>query len=174
MTSHAKHAPPTAGDIAYETFYSAALGGLVIALFFLAVDLFMGRPLYTPSLLGTVLFFGADPAQVEGINLTGMALFTVLHLGGFGILGFVSTYLVRFLEERTGGGFFVPAFVLFVLVEGGFLVLDLFIGVGSILGQGMVLAANALVAVTMTIFLRQAHDSSEGESQRRAEAAGAA
>jgi hypothetical protein len=166
--THAHHAPPSKADLAYETFYSAALGGLAVALLFLVVDLVAGHPLFTPSLIGSVLFFGADAAAVEGVNFTAMALFTVVHLVGFGILGFVSTLLVRTVEEKTGGGFVAPALVLFALLEGGFLAFAdvLLPGVAAVVGHELILLGNALAAITMTLFLRYAHETSEGEMQR--------
>ena len=50
----------TRADLAYESLYCAAIGGSVIALFFLVIDAVNGQPLFTPSLLGGVLFGGAD------------------------------------------------------------------------------------------------------------------
>src|SRR5262249_1333713 len=46
----------TRADLAYESLYCAAIGGSVIALFFLVIDAYNGHPLFTPSLLGGVLF----------------------------------------------------------------------------------------------------------------------
>jgi hypothetical protein len=36
-------------DFLYETFYGGAIGGSILALFFLAVDTLAGQPLFTPS-----------------------------------------------------------------------------------------------------------------------------
>ena len=175
MASHANHQIPSAGDLAYETFYSAAIGGLVVALFFLALDLVAGQPLYTPSVLGSVLFLGADAASVEGVNFTAMALFTVAHLLGFGVIGFVSTLLVRRVERMTGGGFVPPTIALFVLLEGGFLVVSFLVpAVTEIVGRGMPLLANILAAVVMTLFLRHAHETGEAETRDEPGAAGGA
>lgn len=174
--SHADHAPPNNGDLAYETFYSAAIGGLAVAMLFLLVDLFHGRPLYTPSLIGSVLFFGAEADAVQTVDYTAMALFTVVHLVGFGLLGFVSTHLVRFVERRTGGGFVPPALLLFVLLEGGFLAFQNIVlpGVADVVGHGLILIGNVLAAVAMTAFLRHAHETAESELRRaQAEETGA-
>lgn len=173
--SHDHHATPSKGDLAYETFYSAAIGGLVVALLFLVVDLLQGRPLYTPSLIGSVLFLGAEAEAVEAVDYTAMALFTVVHLVGFGILGLVSTFVVRFVEGRTGGGFVPPALVLFVLLEGGFLTFQNIVlpGVADAVGHGLILLANALAALAMTAFLRYAHETSESEQTSPPDEAGA-
>jgi hypothetical protein len=172
MSPHDHHPAPKFGDLAYETFYSAAVGGLVVALFFLVVDAFRGQPLYTPTLLGSVLFQGADAGAVEGMSLMAVALFTPVHLAVFGVLGLVATGLVRWTERLTGGGFAPPALALFVLLEGGFLLFANLIvpGVPDVLGQGEIFMANVLAACSMTFFLRYAHGTAEAElttSERR-------
>lgn len=165
MASHAHHEPPNRGDIAYESFYSAAVGGLVVALFFLLADVFAGRILFTPSLLGSIIFLGADPTAVAGIDMTAVALFTVVHIVAFGILGLIATRLVRFIEEKTGGGFVPPALTLFVFMEGSFLAFDRLIapGIAGMIGHGRVILANVLAATAMTLFLRYAHATSQAE-----------
>lgn len=164
--THDDHPEPSIGDIYYEAFYSAAIGGAVIALFFLAIDVFGGRPLFTPSLLGTVLFTDVDAQAVDTIRYDMMAWYTVIHLVSFGALGLVATPLVRWVEERTGGSAIAPFLVLFALVGGGFFVGAglLMPGVVAVLGSGMVLLASALTAAAMTAFLRNAHDTSETQA----------
>lgn len=174
MSSHDHHEPPNLGDVAYEAFYSAAVGGMVVAFFFLAVDLVTRQPLYTPTLLGSVLFLGAEAEAVEAMNLTAVALFTIVHILGFAVLGFIATGLVRFLEERTGGGFFPPAAALFLLMEGSFLLFNEIVlpGTADIIGHAKILLANVLAAVAMTAFLRYAHGTAETELAGQAERGG--
>lgn len=160
---HEHHAPPSPADRFYEAFYSAALGGAVVALYFLMLDVFSGDPLFTPSLLGSVMVFGAEAETVQGFNLGAVAVFSLIHFASFGALGFVASWLVRALEERSAGGFATPAIALFVLIAGGFMGgAALFMpGVMTILGEGNVLLASGLTAVTMTMFLRHAHTTVE-------------
>lgn len=165
MSSHDHHPAPKFGDLAYEAFYSAAVGGLVVALFFLVVDGIRGQPLYTPSLLGSVLFRHADPSAVSGVDMIAVALFTPVHLVFFGFLGLLATGLVRWTERLAGGGFVPPALTLLVVVEGGFLLFANLIvpGVPEVLGQGEIFMANVLAATSMTFFLRYAHGTAEAE-----------
>ena len=158
---HEHHPPASRGDVAYETFYSAAIGGAVPALYFLMVDVLAGQPLATPSTLGSALFMGVAPG-------TAVSLYSLVHFATFGILGFVASGLVRTLEERSGGGFVLPALALFVTVTGGMWVADLTVmnGVVAALGQGNLMISGALTSLVMTGFLRHAHDSSEGLTRK--------
>ena len=56
-----EHAP---GDLVYDSFFAGAVGGSAVALFFLFTDLLDGQPLFTPSLIGQVLFQGVPPEEV--------------------------------------------------------------------------------------------------------------
>lgn len=164
--SHAHHPPPTVNDRMYESFYSGAVGGTAVALLFLALDTLGGRPLHTPSLLGgIVLGGGAGPAA--GIDLSAVAVMTLIHFAGFGLFGFVAAALVRLVERRTEGSFIFPAIALFILLEGSLRIASATImpGVRDILGEGPVLAANMLAAASMTGFLRHAHCSGEAETK---------
>lgn len=167
--NHEHHPPASLADTLYEAFYSAALGGGMVALYFLVIDVIAGQPLFTPSLLGSVMLSGADPAAVEGIDLSAVAIFSLIHFAGFALLGLVASWLVRTLEERSAGGFTLPALALFVLIAGGFMLgAVLFMpGVLDIVGQGNVLLASGLTAITMTWFLRYAHTTVEDTSGKR-------
>lgn len=170
---HEDHAPASRADVAYETFYSGAIGGAVPAIYFLVTDILAGQPLLTPSVLGNVMFFGAEPGAVEGVDLTAVALYSMVHFATFGVLGLVATRLVRTVEKRSGGGFVLPALVLYLLVAGGFWAGDMTVmpGVVDALGQGNVLLSGALTAVVMTWFLRYAHGTAEPNATKEGAAA---
>ena len=82
--THEKHPKPTRGDRLYETFVCGGVGGAAVVLFFLAVDVTANRPLFTPSLVGSVLFLGADAASVEGVSLGAVSAATVGHIDRHG------------------------------------------------------------------------------------------
>ena len=146
------------GDLAYDAFYGAAIGGAAIAFFFLAVDVVAGRPLHTPSMLGQVLFGGADPASVDTISLEMMAYFTVVHLVSFLVLGGLVSLLCRVLGISKTNMPVVTA-VVFVALTATFFAGDLTLmpGVAEAIGIPLVLAANLLTAVAMALFFRKAH-----------------
>ena len=54
----------TKADILYDGLHSGAIGGSAVALFFFAVDAFRGEPLFSPSLMGGVLF-SREPSPAE-------------------------------------------------------------------------------------------------------------
>lgn len=148
---------PTIGDIAFETLFSAAWGGSVIAFFFAIVDMLAGQPLHTPSVIGQVLLPGR-PVSTEQVDLYAVAFATGAHLAAFFVLGLVASLLVRRLD-RWHGGVVVATCGVFLLME-----VPAFIatgvlrpGLGAEIGHGMILTANALAAVAMAIFLEGAH-----------------
>lgn len=146
------------GDLAYDAFYGAAVGGAVLAFFFLAVDVIAGRVLYTPSMLGQALFEGADPASVEEVRLEMVAYFTVVHLVSFLVLGGVISFLCQALGIAKTTTPLVTG-VVFVILTAAFFAGDLLLmqGVAEAIGIPLVLAANFVTALAMALFLRQAH-----------------
>ena len=153
------HAGATpAADLAYETFYGAAIGGSVIALFFLVVDMLNGQALFTPSLIGTALFTGADPATITDIRLDMVAAMSAIHFAAFlGLSGAISA-----LCRKTGLSARNPLLVtvvIFVVLSVVFLLAEMVVmpGVGRAIGFGWVFAANALTAAAMAAFLRREH-----------------
>lgn len=163
--AHSHHASPTGADILYESFFSGAIGGTVLAVVVLLMDGVAGQPFFTPSLLGGVLFLGESVETVAGFNLEAVAYMTVVHFLAFVVFGWVAAAVVRRLERWTGGGFAIAGLALLGMLEGGSLVaMALFMpGVEAVIGQGTVLLANVVTAAAMTVFLRQAHCSAESE-----------
>ena len=145
-------------DLAYDAFYGAAIGGAAIAFFFLAVDIIAGQPLYTPSMLGQVLFGGADPASVNTVSLEMMAYFTVVHLVSFLLLGLAVSFICRVLGIAKTNVPVVTA-VIFVVLTAAFFAGDLTLmaGVAEAIGIPLILAANLVTAVAMALLLKQAH-----------------
>lgn len=147
------------GDLVYGAVYSAAIGGSVIALAFLLIDAMAGRALFTPSLLGSVLFFGASAETFAGIDLTAVALWTVMHVLAFLVLGTAASWLYQRFRA-SGIGADLPTFLALVLLgEAAFLVANATVmpGVADRIGHGLILGANILAAISMTPFLRWAY-----------------
>lgn len=155
-------APPagssSTGDLLYDAFYGAAIGGSVIALFFLVVDSLGGRPLFTPSILGQALFTGADPSAADTIRLDMVAYFSAVHFASFLVLGGIVSYLCRMMGVAKTN-FPVVTGVIFVMLGVAFFGADLLVlgGAAGVLGVPVVLAANLVTAIAMGLFLRRAH-----------------
>jgi len=106
-------------DLLYDAFYGAAVGGAIVAIFFLITDLIRGQPLFTPSLMGTVLFTGADPAGVAGVRLDMVAYYSAVHLVMFSALGAFASLLclVTNISKRNVA---VMSTLLFIMLSVGF------------------------------------------------------
>jgi hypothetical protein len=146
------------GDFAYETFFGAAIGGAVIALFFLLIDALAGQVFFTPSLMGTALISEVPVSAETPVRLDMVALYSVVHFGVFFILGALASKLRG--PALSLGGPVVLAGALFLLMTGGFWMAAGTIlqrGAASAIGWHWVLAANLLTAIAMTAFVRQVH-----------------
>ena len=70
----------TIGDYAYDAIYVGGIGGGLVALFFLVFDIAVhGEALFTPSLMGSVLFDGIRPDAVLTVNMIAVARYTAVH-----------------------------------------------------------------------------------------------
>ena len=63
--SDSKH---TVGDLAYDAVFVGGIGGGLVMIFFLVYDMIArGQALFTPSLMGSVLFDGVPAAAVASV-----------------------------------------------------------------------------------------------------------
>ena len=147
----------TRADLAYESLYCAAIGGSVIALFFLVIDAWNGQPLFTPSLLGGVLFGGAARNDLRGAHGLGRVRDHPSFVA-FSVLG-VGVALVAHEVELHSRHPFTMLFGVFAVIEWIFLVAGMFLlpGVISVLGFWRVAGANLLAAAGIATFLWANH-----------------
>ncbi|MDJ0850569.1 MAG: hypothetical protein QNK04_19525 [Myxococcota bacterium] len=148
----------TRADLIYESFYSGAVGGSVVALFFLVIDALQGEPLFTPSLMGMVLFSGESAESVVGVHLDMVAWYSLVHFAIFGLLGTGMTLLVH----AVGTHFRHPLLVLllaFGVFEAAFVLVSAVAlpGVMGRLGALPIAAANLLAAGAMGTYLLHEH-----------------
>ena len=148
------HRPSRANDLAYGAFYGGALGGSVIAMFFLIMDALRGQALYTPSMMGTALFLDTI---VPGVRIDMVALFSIVHFAAFFALGGVASWLHLTRESVRGRAVVLGATIFGLLTAalflGNWLLMD---GVVAAIGVVEVLIANALTAVAMAAFITKA------------------
>ena len=71
-----------------------ALAGLIVALWFLVVDLVAGQPFHAPAALAAALFH--QEAAHATVRL--IASYTVLHFGVFALLGVAMAWAIAPLE----------------------------------------------------------------------------
>ena len=146
-------------DVLYDAFYSAAVGGAALGLFFLIVDSARGQPFFTPSLMGSVLFLEAVPSSAVEVRLDMVAYFTMIHFVLFGWLGLALSLAIHYVEVHAHH----PRQVvtgLFVVLEGGFLIgANVFMpGVLGVIGFGRIVVGNLLTAVAMALFMMRSHN----------------
>ena len=100
-----------------EGLITGILGAATIALWFLLLDTINGRPLYTPTVLGTALFRhgGAAALDTVAVSLELAALYTVVHVLIFSAIGNVASELLAIAQRYPEVGFGI--LLLFVIFE---------------------------------------------------------
>jgi len=149
--------PANVQSLYQEGIIAGILAAAAVAIWFLIVDTIAGRPLYTPSLLGTALFGrGAGLAKVT-VSLDMVAMFTWVHGMVFAVLGGIASRLLAVVERNPSVGFGV--LLLFVLLQSGFTVMVAFLAapIFAALGWLSIFVANLLAAAVMAVYFRLRH-----------------
>ena len=108
-------------NVYQEGIIAGILGAATIALWFFVLDAFGGRPFYTPTVLGTVLFrhgVGLDQAQALAISFEMVLVYTWVHGLVFCLIGGIASKLLALAERNLNLGFGILLF--FVIFEFGF------------------------------------------------------
>ena len=134
-----------------EGLVAGLVGAATIALWFLILDSLSGRPLYTPTVLGTALFRrgGTTPLSEILPNLEMVLMFTWVHGLVFVAIGGIGARLLALAERNPNLGFGI--LMLFVFFECGFVVGAMFFAepILHALAWPAVLVANILAAAAM-------------------------
>ena len=146
-------------DILLDGLFAGMIGALVVALWFLVLDLAAGQPLRTPALLGNVLLHGTAGSGIVTISALEVAAYSAFHFVTFIAVGVFLSYMMT-LFERFPIMFFV-LLVLFLCLQAGFFVLDAILGAQMInqLKPWTVVVGNVLAAASMAMFLWKRHPS---------------
>jgi hypothetical protein len=142
-------APRDAITLAQEGLIAGLLGAATVALWFLIVDALQGRPLYTPTVLGTALFGRGAPWPQNGADLGMVLMFTWVHALAFVVIGGVVARLLALAERQPNAGFGI--LMLFVFFEFGFIAAAMLFAAPVLraLAWPAVLVANLLAAAAM-------------------------
>jgi hypothetical protein len=143
-----------------EGIVAGLLGAASIAVWFLIVDTINGRPLYTPTVLGTALFrsgAGLDNPAALPISFEMVMVFTWVHALVFAVIGGLAARLLAFAEQTANVGFGIV--LLFVIFEFGFIAVTTVAAeqVLSSLAWPAVLVGNMLAAAVMGAYFRRRH-----------------
>jgi hypothetical protein len=104
-----------------EGIVAGILGAATIALWFFILDIFSGRPFYTPSLLGNALFRRAialDQPETLTVSFEMVLVYTWVHGMVFCVIGGLASKLLQLAERNLNLGFGI--LLLFVVFEFGF------------------------------------------------------
>ena len=151
--------PPrsVASHVIEDGFFAGVIGAGLVALWYLILDVVAQRPLFTPSMLGAVLFKGATDPSVVQIQPQLVAWYSALHLLVFLAVGFIASWLaVQFERFPTVG---VAILFLFVIFETGFFVFAFTVGrtILGTLGLWTIGVANLVAAAGMATYLPRRH-----------------
>jgi hypothetical protein len=143
-----------------EGIIAGVLGAATIALWFLILDTIQGRPLYTPTVLGTALFHhgqGLESPGTLGVSFDMVLVTTWLHFLAFAVIGGAASRLLALAEKRPNVGFGI--ILLFVVFECGFIAAALFFAqpVLHALDWPAILVGNLLAAAVMTAYFWRRH-----------------
>lgn len=96
-----------------EGLEAGLIGGFGVVVVFLLRDLSLGdHPLQTPSLLGTLLFEGAERARSAEFVPGAAAAYHVIHFTVWVAIGFLGSYLMSLAERSPGSRALLGAAVL--------------------------------------------------------------
>jgi hypothetical protein len=148
---------PGERSVVREGIVAGLIGAAVVAVWFFVFDLLRGRPFITPTILGSMVFFGVQTPTGLEASAGPIIGYTVLHGLAFIAFGVVAATMMAMSERE-------PAlFIAFVILFACFEVF--FFGVLSVLGRAVqaelvwwsVLIGNLLASVAMLWYFFRAH-----------------
>jgi hypothetical protein len=140
-----------------EGIVAGCIGAAVVAVWFLIFDTARGRPLLTPALLGTAVFYGLPDPPGLSISFGPVAGYTVLHGLAFIAFGVVAASLIAASEREPA--LLIGVVILFACFETFFLAAEGALG-RSLIGAHVwwaVLAGNFFAAVAMLAYFLSRH-----------------
>jgi hypothetical protein len=143
-----------------EGIIAGVIGAGILAVWFLILDTLSGRPLYTPTLLGSALFRSNHAAwelQNMPVSVEITLMYTWVHLLVFTVLGGLASRLLLYAESHSNLGFAI--LLLFVVFEFGFVSVAFLVAepILGLLAWPAVLAGNLLSAAGMAGYLFYRH-----------------
>lgn len=137
-------------DTLWGAVISGAYASAATALLFLLIDSLRGQPLQTASTLGSAVLLGQDPTSQAPFRLDVVALYSLVHLGAFVLIGAAATKAYQTWELIRPPA--LLALLLAVALTFGVIAVDaLFVpGVVTAIGPVALVAGNVAAAVAMT------------------------
>ena len=129
------------------------IGAGGVAVWFLVIDAISGRPFFTPSVLGSAMFFGLRDPAVVTIELPAVAAYTLVHLVAFLAVGVVVAAMLAELRKTPHVLWLLAEF--FIVFEFGFhgVIAVAFAPVAGLLAWTNVAIGNLIAAGGMGYYL---------------------
>ncbi len=142
-----------------EGVVAGLIGAATIAIWFFILDLYNGRPFYTPSVLGAALSLSGivrDPAT-DPISMELVVFYTWVHVLVFCVIGGLVAKLLSLAERDLNFGFGI--LLLFVIFEFGFVAAAMIFAqpILRALAWPAVLVGNLLAAGAMVVYFWRHH-----------------
>jgi len=147
-------------DIYQQGIIAGVIGAATVAIWFFIIDVFNGRPFYTPNVLGSALFrqdSGIDQPQGLAISFEMVLIYTWVHGLAFCVIGGLASKLLALAERNLNLGFGI--LLLFVLFEFGFVGAAFIFAepILQVLAWPAVLVGNFLAAISMAVYFWRHH-----------------
>ena len=142
-----------------EGIVAGLIGAATIAVWFFILDLYNGRPFYTPNVLGAALSLsGADRESAPvPISMELVLFYSWIHGLVFCVIGGLASKLLSLAERDINYGFGI--LLLFIIFEFGFVVTAMVFAepILRTLTWPAVLLGNLLAAAAMAVYFRRHH-----------------
>jgi len=135
------------------------LGAATVALWFLVYDTTLGRPLYTPALLGAAILKGLRDPNALHISTAVVLGYSVVHGAAFILFGILAAILLAATEREPM--LMLAVFVMFTCFEVFFFGLVKVVDEALLrsLGWWTIFVGNLLAATAMLVYFRARHPS---------------
>lgn len=154
------HAFRTERPLVREGIIVGVIGTTIIAVWFFAIDLIGGRPLFTPATLGRGMLRIFGPLDANTSTALLVLIYTVVHYAAFIVLGLIVSMIVNVAAREPS--ILLGFVVLFAAMEVGFYALAGLLQQATPLGALAwynVMLGNLLAAIGMGFYLWRAHPS---------------
>ena len=165
LQSHTTNTPTVVSEpteisgVYVEGLVAGLIGAATIAVWFFILDLYNGRPFYTPNVLGAALSLSgaARESTTVPISMEFVVFYSWIHGLVFCAIGGLASKLLSLAERDLNYGFGI--LLLFVIFEFGFVAAAMVFAepILRALTWPAVLLGNLLAAAAMAVYFRRHH-----------------
>ena len=144
-------------EVVREGVVAGLIGAAAVAIWFLVYDTAMGRPFYTPALLGAAILKGLRDPSALHVSTAVVLGYSVVHGAAFVLFGVMAAILVAAMEREPV--LLLAVFVVFTCFEVFFFGLVKVVDEALLrsLGWWTIFVANLIAATAMVAYFRARH-----------------